>query len=135
MSPRVVASSHGGYLVEASNGSSSITMDLPKQDGGEGKSPSPEETVLAALGGCTAMTLRMYATRKGWPLEGVEVTLTYEKLAPGAPPEAKPAIATEIKLLGPLDAAQKAKLMEIAQKCPVYRMLLSDLVIPEALVG
>ncbi len=135
MGSRIVARNSVGHRVEASNGTSSVVLDMSKQDGGEAKGLSPHETLLAALGGCTAMTLRVYAARKGWPLEGVELVLTHEKPPPGAPPEAKETIGVDATLLGPLDAVQKAKLMEIAQKCPVYKTLLADLAIVETLVG
>lgn len=135
MGSRVVARNSVGYRVEASNGTSSIVLDMSKADGGEATSLAPHETLLAALGGCTAMTLRVYAARKGWPLEGVEVVLTHEKPAPGAPPEEKETIGVDVKLMGPLDAAQKAKLLEIAQKCPVYKTLLADLAIVERLAS
>lgn len=135
MGSRVVARNSVGHRVEASNGTASIVLDMSKLDGGEATGLSPHETLLAALGGCTAMTLRVYSARKGWPLEGVDVTLTHEKPPPGAPPEQRETIGVAVKLFGPLDAAQQAKLMEIAQKCPVYKTLLADLAIVETLVA
>lgn len=133
MGSRVVAKNTAGHRVEVSNGTSSITLDLSKQDGGAATGLSPHEALLGALAGCTAMTLRVYASRKGWPLEGVDLTLTHEKPAPGAPPEAKETIGVEIRLTGALDDAQRAKLLEIAHKCPVHKTLLADLDILETL--
>ena len=121
MSSHVVTKSHGGFLVEASNGSASIDLDLTKADGGEGRSLGPHETLLAALGGCIVITLKLYAARKGFPLEDVEVSLTHAKPAAGAGPDAKEQITTQVRLIGPLDAEQKAKLMEISHKCPAHK--------------
>ncbi len=78
------------------------------------------------------MTLQVYAARKQWPLQGVELVLTREKAAVGVP-EAKEKLVVEVKPLGPLDDAQRQKLLEIAQKCPVYRTLTSDLDVVERL--
>lgn len=135
MGARIVARNQTGHLVEAGNGTHSVVLDLAKEYGGPGNGLGPHETLLAALGGCTAMTLKVYASRKGWPLEGSEITLTHEPVAPGAGPDAKETLGVELKLFGPLDAAQRTKLLEIAQKCPVYRTLTSDLDVKERLVG
>lgn len=132
MGDRVTCRTVGGHRIEATNGSSTITLDLPKAEGGEGHGLGPHETLLAALGACTSMTLQVYATRKQWPLTGVEVTLTREKAAVGVP-DAKERFGVEVRPLGPLDDAQRAKLLEIALKCPVYRSLTSDLEIVERL--
>ncbi|MBL9085802.1 MAG: OsmC family protein [Planctomycetia bacterium] len=132
MGERVTCRTVGGHRVEATNGASSTFIDLPKVDGGEGNGLGPHETLLAALGACTSMTLQVYAARKQWPLEGVELTLTREKAAVGVP-DAKDRIGVEIRVHGPLDAAQRAKLLEIAQKCPVYKTLTSDLDVVETL--
>ena len=132
MSSHVVTKSHGGYLVEASNGSTSINLDLTKADGGEGRSLGPHETLLAALGGCIIVTVKLYAARKNWPLEDVEVTLTHAKPAPGAGLDAKESITTAVRLIGPLDDAQKTKLMEISHKCPVHKLLLAGAAISDA---
>jgi putative redox protein len=131
MSSHVVAKSHGGYLVEASNGSTSIDLDLTKADGGEGRGLGPHETLLAALGGCMVITLKLYAARKAWPLEDVEVTLTHAKPAAGSDPAAKESITTQVRLIGPLDDAQRAKLMEISHKCPVHKLLLAGAAISD----
>jgi len=132
MGERITCRTVGGHRVEATNGTSSVVLDLPTVDGGEGHGLGGHETLLAALGGCTAMTLKVYAARKQWPLEGVEVTLAYEKAAVGAP-EAKNRIEVAVRVLGPLDAEQQAKLLEIAKKCPVYRTLTSALDLVETL--
>lgn len=132
MADRVTCRTLGGHVVEATNGTSTVRLDLPVAEGGPGTAMGPHETLLAALGGCTAMTLQVYAARKQWPLQGVELVLTREKAAVGVP-EAKEKLVVEVKPLGPLDDAQRQKLLEIAQKCPVYRTLTSDLDVVERL--
>lgn len=132
MGERVVCRTVGGHLVEATNGTSKLVLDLPKADGGEGRGFGPHETLLAALGACTAMTLQVYAARKQWRVDGVELTLTHEKAAVGVP-DAKAKVTVAIGLHGPLDDAQRGKLLEIAQKCPVYRTLTNDLDVVETL--
>ena len=134
MGERVTTRNAGGYRVSASNGTSTIVLDATKADGGEAQGLSPHETLLAALGACTSMTLAIYARRKQWPLEGVELTLerTPPPVGAGDVPER---VAVDVRLLGPLDAAQRAKLLEIAQKCPVYRTLRSEIAIEERLAS
>jgi len=122
MGERVTVRSAGSGKVEASNGVSGTTVELAKSLGGPGTALEPHETLLAALGGCTALTLELYAKRKAIPLEGVEVTLGHEP-APVGDPAGREKITVDVKLLGPLDDAQRARLLEIAQKCPVYKTL------------
>ena len=102
--------------------------DEPERLGGGGRGPTPYDLVLAGLGACTSMTLRLYAERKGLPLETVRVRLRHRRdhRADCAGGDACPpmeAIEREITLQGPLDAPMRARLMEIADKCPVHRTL------------
>jgi putative redox protein len=76
--------------------------------------------VSAGLGACTSMTLRLYAERKGWPLQRTRVAVRHDKIAGQVPPDT---FARQIALEGPLDAEQTARLLEIADKCPVHRTL------------
>ena len=124
---RIVA---GGHLLFA---------DEPVAAGGMASGPSPYDLLLAGLGACTAMTLRMYADMKGLPLERVQVELRHEKIhakdcADCETQEGKvDRIERVIRLEGELDAAQQQKLLEIANKCPVHRTLHGEVTVPTRL--
>ena len=129
MSDRMTVRSLPGTQVEATNGRSRVVLDMPVEDGGKGDGLGPHKTLLSALGGCTTMTLFVYARRKQWPLEGVEIEV--ERAAPpasGGPTK----LTLAIKLLGPLDAEQKARLADVAKKCPVYKTLSGPIEVVEA---
>ena len=102
------------------NGQSFIA-DEPISVGGTNLGPAPYDLLLAALGTCTAMTLRMYADHKQLPLESVEVKLRQEKITTDASQVDK--ITRTLSLEGDLDGAQRARLVEIANRCPVHRTL------------
>jgi len=88
---------------------------------GKNTGPAPTELVLMALGACTAITVRMYATRKQWTIDRIAVRLRWDPAEAGGA-DFK-AITRMIEIDGPLDAAQRARLLEIANKCPVHRVL------------
>jgi putative redox protein len=109
------------YVVTLSDGTHEWLADEPLDSGGGNRGPSPHQLVLSGLGACTAITLRMYAARKGWPLGGVAVEL---QLNPdGAPPGGGSEIRRRITLAGDLTAEQRERLLQVANACPVARTL------------
>ena len=118
-----VSESHKGiFTQDVTVGAHKLTTDVPEELGGLNSGPNPYDKLLSALGSCTSMTIRMYADLKKLPLEGVEVRLTHHK-EKNAAGEMIDVIHRDIALQGALDDAQKAKLIEIANKCPVHRTL------------
>jgi putative redox protein len=104
------------YHVDLQAGQHALAADEPADHGGADSGPPPFGLLLSGLGACTAITLRMYADRKGWPLEGVDVELAYT-----VEDRATRWIDRAITLRGPLDEDQRARLAEIAEKTPVTR--------------
>lgn len=94
-----------------------LRSDEEVEKGGDDTGAAPHELLLAALGSCTAMTLKVYAERKGWPLKDVRVRLN------GATGEGGLAITRELTIDGELTAEQRQRLLEIADRCPVHRSL------------
>lgn len=109
----------GRMQVEARTASGAFLMDEPISVGGLGSGPNPYDLMSAALGACTAMTLRLYAERKGWPLARVQVSILHHR----ASLDARDLFDRTISLEGPLDDAQRAQLLSIAERCPVHRTL------------
>lgn len=109
------------YLVSLSDDLGHVWQsDEPAGLGGGDSAPSPDRLLLASLGACTAITLKMVATRRGLPLEGVEVEL---QLNPDGKPDAGNLISRHILLRGPLDGAQREQLLKAANACPIHRLL------------
>jgi putative redox protein len=112
-----------------------LVADEPESAGGTNTGPTPYDYLLTALGSCTAMTLRMYADRKGWPLGTVTVCLTHRKVHARDSNVAESAngyideIERSLELTGDLDAGQRARLIEIADRCPVHKTLHGQVVV------
>jgi putative redox protein len=101
-----------------------LAGDEPEAAGGANLGPAPYDLLTAALAECTAMTVRWFARREGWPLEHVEVTLTHEKGGEGAASPRQDVFTKCIRLTGPeLTEEQREKLIDIAARCPVQRTL------------
>jgi putative redox protein len=107
----------GRYQVAARTGSGAFLVDEPVAVGGLGSGPTPYDLLSAALGSCTAITLRLYADRKGWPLQRVQVSVRHHR----ASLKARDRFDRTILLEGPLDEEQRARLLQIAEQCPVHR--------------
>ena len=128
----------GGLPQEIEIGRHRLRADEPVTQGGEDSGPTPYQILLAALGACVSMTLSLYAKRKGWPLEGVEVLLRHDKIhavdcAECETREGKiDSIVKDVRLEGPLDDEQRARLLAIAERCPVRRTLLSEIRVANA---
>ncbi|MTI20620.1 OsmC family protein, partial [Fulvivirga sp. RKSG066] len=129
----VVRTGDDGFTTQVRAGDHSFLADEPESVGGKNLGPTPYDLLIAGLGACTSMTLRMYADRKKWPLEEVTVHLEHSK------EHAKDCetcekdnskidkISREIELKGDLDDEQRKKLIEIADKCPVHKTLHNEI--------
>jgi len=117
------------FRTEVQAGGGVIVVDEPVAVGGSGEGPTPYDLVLGALGSCTAMTVRMYAERKGWPLAEVSVRLRHGKVHAideencGHREARLDRIEREVAIEGALTPEQRARLMEMADRCPVHRTL------------
>jgi putative redox protein len=130
---RVAETGDSPFTQEVRVGSHRFTADEPLSYGGKDLGPSPYDLLLAGLGACTAMTIRMYAERKQLPLEKVSVDLKHDKIHAADCEECETRegkidrIEREIHLSGDLDTQQQASLLAIADKCPVHRTLHSEI--------
>jgi putative redox protein len=131
----VVNAAASKYAQDISVGAHLLHADEPLESGGGDMGPTPYELLLAALGACTSMTLRMYAEQKQWPLQGVQVRLTHSRMHAEdcSTCDTKQGmlnrVDAEILLVGDLSAEQRERLMEIAERCPVHRTLVSEIYI------
>jgi putative redox protein len=122
----------GRYQQEVIVGEHRLLADEPVSVGGADAGPAPLEFVMAGLGACTSMTVRMYAERKGIPLTRISVSLSHDRVKVASIPCDR--IVRKITLEGNLTVEQRARLLEIANKCPVHKALEQPLVIESALV-
>ncbi len=134
--------SGSGFTTEIMANGHTIIADEPAAVGGSNEGPTPYDLLVGALGACTAMTLSMYAKRKGWPLTEVMVALAHSRVhaEDEARCENEPVrldrVEREIILEGPLDDEQRARLLEIADRCPVHRTLDAGvIVVPSGVVA
>ncbi|MBK9730597.1 MAG: OsmC family protein [Chitinophagaceae bacterium] len=111
-------------------GENSIIADEPADEGGAEMGFSPDELLLAALGSCTTITLRMYADRKGWALDEVKVHMTFER----DKVKNTTHILRTVELKGALSEEQKKRLMVIADKCPTHQILTHEITIESKIV-
>src|SRR5204863_2365952 len=137
----VTATGDGTYTQQVTTATHTLLVDEPVAVGGADAGPNPYELLLASLGTCTAMTLRMYADRKGIPLTRATVRLRHDRIHAEDCANCETErgmisrISREITLEGELDADQRARLMAIADRCPVHRTLTSEIVIETREVG
>ena len=129
-----------GFLQDVHSGPlHHVLADEPLAYGGTNKGMTPYGFLAAGLGACTSMTIRMYARRKKWPLTCVSVDVTHDKVhaqdAAGVSGAKADQFAREIRLVGDLDDDQRARLLEIADKCPVHRTLEHSSMVKTTLVG
>ncbi len=135
----MVRTGRRGYQTEIIANGHRLLADEPIAVGGADTGPPPYDYLVAALGACTGMTLRMYADRKGWPLEAAVVRLKHRKIHASDCQECETrsgkidTIEREIELEGPLDQEQRQRLLEIADHCPVHRTLHGAIVVKTSL--
>lgn len=132
---RVVVRTETGLRTDIMANGYTLVADEPVSMGGTGAGPTPYDYLVAALGACTAITVRMYADRKRWPLESVTVRLDHQRIHAKDCEECETKegridrIEREIELAGPLEKEQRRRLLEIANRCPVHRTLESEVVV------
>ena len=128
----VTENGRGRYQQSVRAGRHTLVADEPVAAGGGDGGPAPFDYLLAALGACTSITLRMYAEIKKLPLTGINVELTHEKIEIAGEGKTD-RIERIITLTGDLTEAQRSRMLEIANKCPMHRTLRADIQIDSAL--
>lgn len=129
---RTVVRTETGLRTEAMSNGFGLLLDEPVAVGGTNTGPSPYDLLATALAACTSMTLRLYADRKGWPLNAVMVEVDHRKVhaedskASAASPNRLDLFERRIQIEGALDDEQRARLLEIADRCPVHHTLSSQ---------
>jgi putative redox protein len=126
-SMRAVARQREKFTHDVKAGDHTFTVDEPVEAGGQDEGPSPQELLAAALASCTAVTIEMYAQRKGWNTSGLEVDVEYTPAERGCPTK----FELVLKMPPHLDEEQTDKLRVIAAKCPVHRTLEGEVMFEE----
>ncbi|MBI4446989.1 MAG: OsmC family protein [Acidobacteria bacterium] len=136
MSRVIVASEGSPYRQLIRSGNHTWSADEPIGAGGDA-GPSPYELLLSALGACMSITIQMYARRKAWPLEAVEVVLAHEHISAAECSDCRTKegkvleIRVQVTLYGNLESEQRQRLVEVARRCPVSRSLQGEIKIRE----
>jgi putative redox protein len=117
-----------GYRHTVSVRSHELTVDEPEDSGGTDEGPNPQEMLAVSLASCTAITIEMYAKRKGWEIGDVGVDVDYEPAQRGSPTKFK----MVMRLPKELPEEQRERLMQIAAKCPVHRTLEGEVMFEES---
>ncbi len=123
-----VQKASGKFQQEITVGRHRLIADVDLASGGEDAGPSPHDLLASALGACTAITVQMYAQRKAWPVENVDVTVTLDKEGEVTK------LHRKIQLIGALDQQQRERLLAIANQCPVHKTLSGKIEIATSLV-
>ncbi len=123
----VARPSEGKFTHEVTIRQHELTADEPTEEGGEDEGPSPQELLAASLASCTAITMEMYAKRKGWEVGEVTVDVNYEPAQRGSPTRFEMVVTMPKEL----PEEQREKLMVIAAKCPVHRTLEGEVMFEE----
>ncbi len=123
-----IGSTYAPYATQLVIGTHHAVADEPVDLGGGDTGPAPDEILLSALAACTAITLRMYAERKKWPLEGVDVDVEFAERG-----KEKNVLRRTVHLRGALDDEQRERLLQIANACPVHRILTGTVEVPTTL--
>ena len=124
---RAVARQREKFTHDVKAGDHTLTVDEPVEAGGQDQGPSPQELLAAALASCTAVTIEMYAQRKGWNTSGLAVDVQYTPAERGCPTK----FELVLKMPPHLDEEQTDKLRVIAAKCPVHRTLEGEVMFDE----
>ncbi len=127
---RAVSTSQGGFRHSISVGEHTLSADEPTDKGGENSGPSPEALLAASLASCTAITMQMYAQRKGWDLPGLEVAVDFTPAERGTPT----CFQLDLTLPDSLTDEQAGKLATIAAKCPIHRALEGEAMFTERVI-
>jgi putative redox protein len=124
---RAIARRRAGFTHDLKIGDHQLIVDEPEDQGGQDEGPSPQELLAASLASCTAVTMEMYADRKGWDVDGLEVDCRYTPAERGCPTR----FELVMKMPAHLSEEQVERLQVIAAKCPVHRTLEGEVAFDE----